>query len=347
MFNSKDAHFNQFPSKRVPDQTVARQTMPATGPPLLVARLRSLLGIASPEAAAGSSPTTLEMPLEDLIKEVQYLHHALQHAQGIQKEREDHPGDDLETLGLQFLDACADRARKEKETVESSRLRKFYSEKFDGKVPDGPADEDAKWTRAFALASKLATVTDEAVLIAARRGISYSDPALYETRTFQFPMASTSVDIKPIKADPISVDLRLLKSPTSTFGLAQWGSGILLSNMITLGIVPLKAPVIDVGTGAGLVGITAAKKLASSQRLGSGPLVTLSDAPTPVLVNVKHNLVANGVDNPSLATVVHLDWAELGDSSKLKKYKTIVASDVIYDLETGIYFVIAAFFSLG
>lgn len=315
------------------------------GPPILINRVRSMLGIATPNNSSGPEvPLIHEMSLEDLIKEVELLSITLQHAQGLPKERDDtSPGDELETLALQFLDSVADRARKEKEYVESTRLRHFYSEKL------GSPENDAKLTKTTALAGHLVRAVDECVLIASKRGISYADPTLYEIQNYKFPLPTEGA--KNVVTEPIHVDLRLLKSPTSTFGLAQWGSGVLMSNMLTLGVIPLKTPVLDIGTGAGLVGITAAKRLAQSPRRSDKfPLVTLSDCPTPVLMNAKHNLKINGVDDPTLAAVVHLDWADVPgdepahyptanpnsslDLKTLKKYSTIIATDVIYDLET-------------
>lgn len=296
--------------------------------PELESRLRGLLGIAS-AAGSGRHRNVAELSVDELGAEVENLLNELQSPKKAEKkDAEDDEGDanSLETLALHFLDVVAKKVEDQ-----------LFKESFDGNKKND--------TELETLARKI----EEATRVAARHGVSYSDPALFEIRSFKFPLPTNSDSdsafpvVKNVK--PVDINLRLLKWPTATFGLAQWGSGILLSHMLSLGLIELRPPVLDIGTGAGLVGLTAAKLLASHPR-GTRPLVTLSDLPSPVLINAQHNLLLNSLSDPSLSSILHLNWSDAPpDSSShypspakpslnLQKYTTILATDVIYDLET-------------
>ncbi|CDK28398.1 unnamed protein product [Kuraishia capsulata CBS 1993] len=103
-------------------------------------------------------------------------------------------------------------------------------------------------------------------------------------------------------------------------GLKTWGSSHQLCNYLVnhFGGLELKEPVLELGSGTGLVGIVLAK-------LGMSLLCT--DLP-PIVENLRKNLDLNGVDRVKVST---LDWTDPEASSvEPHSMSTILVSDCIY-----------------
>lgn len=103
---------------------------------------------------------------------------------------------------------------------------------------------------------------------------------------------------------------------TGDDGIHQWESGIVLARYV-LSINP-SGSILELGSGSGLVGITAAKFTSASS-------VTLSDYNAKVLENIQSNLRRNNAH----AQVTFLDWTN--PATYTAKADLIVGSDLIYD----------------
>ncbi|CUM65801.1 uncharacterized protein PRCAT00003449001 [Priceomyces carsonii] len=117
-----------------------------------------------------------------------------------------------------------------------------------------------------------------------------------------------------------------LKEPSLTgdnLGLKTWGSSLILADrLINRKRDYLVEPILELGSGTGLVGIVSCLL---------GHQTTLTDLPE-ILPNLKENVLLNNVD----AEVFELDWAQpqqftgrYGEA----KFKTILISDPIYSSE--------------
>jgi predicted nicotinamide N-methyase len=101
-----------------------------------------------------------------------------------------------------------------------------------------------------------------------------------------------------------------------------WEAGIELSRFLYFNTEILKdKDVLDLGTGVGIVGITAMK-------YGKAKTVTISDYKEEILNNAISNAKKNKVWKDNVTSGLLLDWK---DYEKLnKKYDIMVGSDVIY-----------------
>lgn len=120
----------------------------------------------------------------------------------------------------------------------------------------------------------------------------------------------------------------LLKEPSLTsdnLGLKTWGSSIILASKLVQNHLfspekHLLSPVLELGSGTGLVGLVGALL---------GYEVTLTDLPE-IVPNLKTNLDLNGV----VAGADQLDWScpslFLEKYGKDKKFNTVILSDPIY-----------------
>ncbi|CAI2164305.1 16348_t:CDS:2 [Funneliformis geosporum] len=119
-------------------------------------------------------------------------------------------------------------------------------------------------------------------------------------------------------------------------GFKTWGAAYLLARRSTSGFaMPLdqlrSIPILEIGTGTGLVGLTCAK-------LGC-PKVILTDYHPRVLSNVAYNVQSNQLD--STVHVEKLDWEEIAygekkspisDNISREKFEIIVGADIVYEI---------------
>lgn len=120
----------------------------------------------------------------------------------------------------------------------------------------------------------------------------------------------------------------LLKEPSLTsdnLGLKTWGSSFLLGSRLanpTQNSHLLQSPVLELGSGTGLVGMI-------SSVLGYN--TTLTDLPE-IVPNLRDNLELNGISGID-ATVDELDWLNPSyfvQKHPSQKYNTIILSDPLY-----------------
>lgn len=124
----------------------------------------------------------------------------------------------------------------------------------------------------------------------------------------------------------IPVDYITLKEPSLTndnLGLKTWGSSLILSQKLINDKSLLKEPILELGSGTGLVGITC-------KLLGYNDIY-LTDL-KEILPNLKDNLLLNGLDGH----VEELDWENplaFCQKHPALKFKTIILSDPIYSAD--------------
>jgi predicted nicotinamide N-methyase len=115
---------------------------------------------------------------------------------------------------------------------------------------------------------------------------------------------------------------------SDSLGLKTWGSSLVLSEFVVENKELLVSPILELGSGTGLVGITISLL---------GHDVTLTDLPE-ILPNLIKNKEINQIDSDCLV----LDWTDPSSFIEKKgdiKYKTIVVADPIYSPEHPLYVV--------
>ncbi|KAM0752268.1 hypothetical protein T439DRAFT_324335 [Meredithblackwellia eburnea MCA 4105] len=200
-------------------------------------------------------------------------------------------------------------------------------------------------------------------MLSASAGESAAGPT---TTTFVFPSpaversAQSNEHPSLQKIETFQITLRSTTLLSSSTGFRTWGSAPLLSRLLAsnptsffrpitssppsskISASPLK--VLELGSGTGLVGITAAKLLALS---GIVSTVVLTDFDPNVLDNLRHNLATNlipeDVGNAQVGVEVEkLDWRDfspscvhhsLRTSPKSARFGIILAADVMYEPE--------------
>ncbi|CAG8443681.1 5678_t:CDS:2 [Funneliformis caledonium] len=134
---------------------------------------------------------------------------------------------------------------------------------------------------------------------------------------------------------PVMLKIRDTTLLDDDVGFKTWGAAYLLARRCTSGFaMPLDQlrsnPLLEIGTGTGLVGLTCAK-------LGC-PKVILTDCHPRVLSNVIYNVQFNKLD--STVNVEKLDWREIAcgekenpisDISK-EKFEIIIGADIVYEI---------------
>ncbi|KAI5954105.1 rrg1 [Candida margitis] len=115
-----------------------------------------------------------------------------------------------------------------------------------------------------------------------------------------------------------------LNEPSMTndnLGLKTWGSSLILGSRllrVSTGSPFLKEPVLELGSGTGLVGMCCCLM---------GMVTTLTDLPQ-IVPNLQTNLKLNNLENYSCA---ELDWSAPGSSPVYgKSFSTVVVSDPVY-----------------
>ncbi|KAJ3083376.1 hypothetical protein HK102_001107 [Quaeritorhiza haematococci] len=121
----------------------------------------------------------------------------------------------------------------------------------------------------------------------------------------------------------INLDIRELSFSQAGFGWQTWGSSIVMSHMISTGILPVKMQsIIELGCGTGLVGLVAAKCGATR--------VVLTDYLDEVIDNANFNAAANNLQN--VAYSQKLDWCNPPDVSEIPPTEMVLAADVCYEV---------------
>lgn len=121
-----------------------------------------------------------------------------------------------------------------------------------------------------------------------------------------------------------------LKEPALTadnLGLKTWGSSLILSEKLIHSPQYLKKPILELGAGTGLVGITCGLLDQQGQLEGEGIYVT--DLPE-IVGNLKDNVELNGLSG--VVEVACLDWRE-PQGFNHAEFRTVIFSDPIYSSE--------------
>lgn len=138
------------------------------------------------------------------------------------------------------------------------------------------------------------------------------------TRTFRIPLSSETLELT-------------IHEPTLTadnLGLKTWASSYLLSKRLLQLPLPHFAPgarILELGSGTGLVGLSAAG-------MWDVP-VLLTDLPE-IMPNLQRNVDANRAILKSRVDVAVLDWRDdAGGRRECEKFDVILAADPIYSPE--------------
>ena len=136
-----------------------------------------------------------------------------------------------------------------------------------------------------------------------------------------FPQQEMDIILDRLNKEKIRLN-ELIIFPDRMDGLHIWEAGIVLSRYLYFNNDEFKdKDLLDLGTGVGIVGITAMK-------YGKCKSVTLSDYKEDILNNAISNAKKNKVWKEGSSSGLLLDWK---DYEKLnKKYDVMVGSDVIY-----------------
>ncbi|KAI9034222.1 hypothetical protein DFJ74DRAFT_648619 [Hyaloraphidium curvatum] len=274
----------------------------STDPVLLAAWIRALLGDPPSGSDAPDSAPACRASLAELAKHIDSLRESLE-------ALATPPDASLAELSRRLLDLASERARTAKQAADSVRLRA---------VNGGQAVPEAGWKEAEALSDAVS----QAEL--AFRASYDSEEALYEITEFSFPLPD-SKDPRP-DVPAIKLKLRMLRNPTATYGLSQWGAGLQLANLLCTRRIELRSPVVELGCGSGTSGLVAASLL---RHPGA---VTLTDANRIVVANVARNIDLNGLSD--FAEAARYDWSSAPPPG-VANALTVIAADVAYDLECG------------
>lgn len=136
-----------------------------------------------------------------------------------------------------------------------------------------------------------------------------------------FPQQEMDIFLEPSKQEKIRLN-ELIIFPDKMDGLHIWEAGIVLSRFLYFNNHLFESKdILDLGTGVGIVGITAMK-------YANPKSVVISDYKEDILNNAISNAKKNKVWKDDTTSGLLLDWR---DYEKLnKKFDIMVGSDVIY-----------------
>ncbi|CCX06769.1 putative methyltransferase-domain-containing protein [Pyronema domesticum] len=146
-----------------------------------------------------------------------------------------------------------------------------------------------------------------------------STPALVSGLSTPSASSGTSTPAAT-EQDFIEITLHEPALTSDTLGHKTWASSYLLSKRLHL-LPPPSSRILELGSGTGLVGLSAAAVW--------GVPVLLTDLPE-IISNLQRNIDSNlhlGIDCESQV----LDWCDETEASEEEKYETILAADVVYE----------------
>ena len=124
----------------------------------------------------------------------------------------------------------------------------------------------------------------------------------------------------------------------------MWKSGKIFSDMVARYPSLLNGrSVLEVGSGTGILGLSLALSMKHTDKRFALKRLCLTDFLGPVLLNMRHNVLVNGLDllpddvenvgassGPLAVEVKKLDWGR-SDGFRLYDFDTIIGSDLIAD----------------
>lgn len=182
-------------------------------------------------------------------------------------------------------------------------------------------------------------VLDQAVTLLSAFTSSDEETEVSLTRTFSFPIATSSTSKKEIQVE--LNDAPLSNEDHTSVGLQSWGSSILLAERMCLepSFFSLTVPIdintkplriLELGAGTGMLSIVTAKITQSSN---PAPEIIATDYHPEVLDNLAKN-VATNFSKISAITIKCLDWEVPHYSEPFDRpFDVILAADVIYHPE--------------
>ncbi|HUU85221.1 MAG TPA: methyltransferase domain-containing protein [Phycisphaerae bacterium] len=142
----------------------------------------------------------------------------------------------------------------------------------------------------------------------------------YETQEYVIPVAGRTLRLlgpkRPhsLRNDP-AVEQRFLDDGYMPYWATPWPGALMLAEYVIRNVEPTPEPVLEIGAGLGLVGLSLAM---------AGHRVIVTDYDQDALAFARANAALNGVD---LDDVRLLDWREPPD----ERFARIVAGEVLYE----------------